>query len=620
MFPLFVEEPMIWYYNYDETFTRGTFIVLLRGTKKGEPQLPRPRNYDDMGEGKYSRRGNSSSKIIFVVILISILICVTAVLIWVKILEAQEVASSGTPGTVAATTSNIQLQQSQQQPSSGTVAGTNAGTGPEGGSESVPNTDYSSVATIPTPSAIPTVGDNSSAQNGISDAQDTQDTQGAQIADASVIDNMGANIITTVGSNQSQDSEIPAQTRAQSLDSQGQTNISTSDSQISEPQIDLSIDSGLQALGATGFSSDDSASVVPETSESNSTLIEDLHSQGVADTLSEADASTSQNSAEVNEANESIVSGTISIDSSNQTQASTQTPTSTQTQASTQIPTSTQSAEQDPTITEQGVEMKKPLIAQNLSTSQEENYSRDIVKYQDYTIVEGDSLASIAQAFGISAQTIISVNQIRSTSDIWIGGTLSIPDRDGTLYIVKDGDTLQSITQQYALDISPKSLGDVNGLDQDTLTVGQKIFIPDMPQPDFTTTDTDGPIFIRPVDGTTIGMYNRKVANPLNNDSLQLDGILIQAASGTPVLAAESGTVVDKGFNENGSGFVKLMHANGYTTFYNYLGSIQVEPSDSVTRGQVIAITADSTSNYSPPVVFFRIEQGGVAFDPESFF
>ena len=272
-------------------------------------------------------------------------------------------------------------------------------------------------------------------------------------------------------------------------------------------------------------------------------------------------------------------------------------------------------------VMEQGVEMKKPLIAQNLSISQQSSFSKDIVRYTEYRIKEGDSLISIAQSFGLSVQTIVSVNQIKSTMDIWIGSVLQIPDRDGTLYIVREGDTLLSIIQQYGLHISAKMLGDVNGISEDSLQVGQKLFIP------YETLEASGTIsaetglsFIRPADGVTRGMYNIKVANPISNDSIQLDGILIQAEAGTPVWASEAGTVVDKGFNDNGSGFVKLMHSNGYTTFYNYLGEVLVETADSVEKGQTIALFADGTSNYNPPVIFFRIEQGGVAFDPDSFF
>lgn len=276
---------------------------------------------------------------------------------------------------------------------------------------------------------------------------------------------------------------------------------------------------------------------------------------------------------------------------------------------------------EDDNVSEQGIEMKKPLIAQNLSISQSSGFSKDMVKYQSYTIKEGDSLVSIAQSFGLDVQTIISVNQITSPSSLFIGSTIQIPDRDGTLYVVRENDTLFSIKTQYGLAISAKTLGDVNGIREDSLKVGQRIFIP------YETVESSGTIsseaeqsFSRPSSGKTVGMYNQKVANPTSDEAMQLDGILIQSTDGDAVLASESGTVVDKGFNENGSGFVKIMHANGYSTYYNYLSEVCVETTEKVEKGQVIGYFGTDTTKLATPTVFFRIEQGGVALDPNSFF
>ena len=274
---------------------------------------------------------------------------------------------------------------------------------------------------------------------------------------------------------------------------------------------------------------------------------------------------------------------------------------------------------EDAEVTEESVEMKKPVIAQNLSISQQ-SFAKDIVRYQEYRIQEGDTLISIADSFGLSVQTLVAVNQIKSTMDLWIGSILQIPDRDGTLYIVSEGDTLLSITQQMGLAISPKTLGDVNGIMEDNLSAGQKLFIP------YETFETVGtiststePVFSLPAEGKTVGLFNTKVANPVGDNSVQLDGILLQAEPGSEVRASEAGTVVDKGFNENGTQFVKIMHSSGYTSFYDYLGSVSVETADNVEKGQVIGSYAEAMVNYEQPIIFFRIEQGGVAFDPYSF-
>ena len=270
----------------------------------------------------------------------------------------------------------------------------------------------------------------------------------------------------------------------------------------------------------------------------------------------------------------------------------------------------------DAPVVEESIEMKKPVIAQNLSRTQQPVFSKDLVNWQEYRIKQGDSLTDIAASFGLDVQTLISVNQIKSVASLWIGSTLRIPDRDGTLYIVREGDTLSSIISQFSLGISARALGDVNGILDDNLQVGQELFIP------YDTIETSGTIseisFAIP-EGVAVGMYNQKVADPTGNGYLQLDGIVIQNEPGAPVPAAEAGTVVDKGFNDNGTGFVKIMHANGYTTYYDYMGDIAVEPADNVEKGQVLGVFVQDGTYYGYPVIFFRIEQGGIAFDPYSF-
>lgn len=394
--------------------------------------MARPRSYDDISDSRVSRREGSSSKILLVVILLSVLICVIAVLLWIRILESQgKLEASEEKTAVTETTATVPVQEA------------------------------STVASV-----------------------------------------------------------------------------------MSEPTPDLSIDSGISALSASP--------------------------------ALETDYITSSDYVIPEETGDSVV-------------------------------------------VEESVEMKKPVIAQNLSISQQ-SFAKDIVMYQEYKIKENDTLMSIAESFGLSVQTLVAVNQIRSTMDLWIGSVIMIPDRDGTLYIVSEGDTLLSITQQMGLSISPKTLGDVNGILEDNLYPGQKLFIPYETQETSGTISTSSePEFSLPAEGKTVGLFNTKVADPLGDKSIQLDGILLQAAPGADVLASEAGTVVDKGFNDNGTQFIKIMHSSGYTSFYDYLGAVYVDTADNVTKGQMIGSYAEAMDNYEQPIIFFRIEQGGVAFDPYSF-
>ncbi len=410
---------------------------MKRRVSQEERAMSRAGRYDDLSDNKVSRKGNSSSRLLFAVILISILICAIAVLCWVKIIETQEVAGAGREA------------------------------------------DSSAAEAVHTPSA-----------------QDAASEEG--IKAPTVSDKLG-----------------------------------------DAARMDLDIETALASLHPSDNPGTDyiSSGDFPPAGDSGSAVVEE------------------------------------------------------------------------------SIEMKKPVIAQNLSRTQQPAFSKDLVKWQEYTIKYGDSLPDIAQSFGLDVQTLISVNQIKSTASLWVGSSLRIPDRDGTLYIVREGDTLASIVSQFSLGISARTLGDVNGIMDDNLTEGQELFIP------YDTIDSQpAPVSALEIsipEGMAVGMYNQRVTDPLGNGTIQLDGILIQNDAGSPVLAAEAGSVVDKGFNENGTGFVKIVHANGYTTYYDYLGDITVESAETVEKGQQIGVYVQTEN--SNPIIFFRVEQGGVAFDPYSF-
>ena len=448
----------------------------------------RVRNYDDITDNRVSRRGGSSSKLLFVTILLALVICILAVLVWISILKSKDLSKSP----------SSQNGTSSAPPIVGLVGDSSAGTVQADAAASIESTVSSTTAS------------SSLGESSLGDVQPNQ-----------------------TGNVQSQAGQAPNE------------------------DISLNIDDALQIVATS----------------------KDPTAQG-------ADASSAASTDYISSRDYALGGKGESED-----------------------------------VVTRGVEIKKPAIAQNLSISQQSSFSRDMVKYTEYSIEEGDSLDSIAQKFGLTRETIISVNQIKNTTSLFIGSTLRIPDRNGTLYTVKEGDTLSSIVQQLNLALSWKSLSDVNGLRNESVNPGDKLFIPlESVQETGTLSIATEPSFSLPSDvAVTVALYNQKVADPLGNDAVQLDGILLQAPDGTPVCASESGTVIDRGFNDNGTGFVKILHSNGYTTYYDYVSDICVNSTDRVAKGDVVGRFADGSTNLLNPTVFFRIEQDGIPLDPYSF-
>ena len=97
-----------------------------------------------------------------------------------------------------------------------------------------------------------------------------------------------------------------------------------------------------------------------------------------------------------------------------------------------------------------------------------------------YTVKSGDTVASIAKQFGISAQTVQWANNLVGNS-VTAGTVLDIPPIDGVIYITKVGDTAQSIAQRYSANAS--RIISYNDLEISGIKPGQKIVLPNATLP-----------------------------------------------------------------------------------------------------------------------------------------
>jgi|GEM_PF-77859 len=107
-----------------------------------------------------------------------------------------------------------------------------------------------------------------------------------------------------------------------------------------------------------------------------------------------------------------------------------------------------------------------------------------IANGQTYTVVSGDTLGAIGARFGMSYQTIATVNGIADPNKIYPGQVLRIPGTnvpaaapaDGVVYIVQGGDTLSGIAAKYGT--TYQHLAAINGIaNPNVINVGQHIRI-----------------------------------------------------------------------------------------------------------------------------------------------
>lgn len=97
------------------------------------------------------------------------------------------------------------------------------------------------------------------------------------------------------------------------------------------------------------------------------------------------------------------------------------------------------------------------------------------------------------------------------------------------------------------------------------------------------------------------------------------DGINIALPEGTPVRAAEGGTVVHADDALKGYGkLVLVRHPNGYVSVYAHNSELNVKRGESVKRGQVIA-KSGQTGNVTAPQLHFEIRKGATPVDPNRY-
>lgn len=95
-------------------------------------------------------------------------------------------------------------------------------------------------------------------------------------------------------------------------------------------------------------------------------------------------------------------------------------------------------------------------------------------------------------------------------------------------------------------------------------------------------------------------------------------GLDIATSSGTPIMAAASGTVTFSGWRGSYGNLIVITHANGVQTYYAHCSELYYEAGATVSQGQEIAAVG-STGNSTGPHLHLEIRVNGVAYDPQNY-
>lgn len=255
-----------------------------------------------------------------------------------------------------------------------------------------------------------------------------------------------------------------------------------------------------------------------------------------------------------------------------------------------------------------------------------------------YTVQPGDTVSGIASKFGIRQSTIFWANKLTTKSTLKVGDELVILPIDGIAYTVAKGDTILGIANKFRVDGDEiLSFNDID--DPKTIQPGLELIIPEAqpitapapkpaaPKPSSVPAQTSAPAAAAKADdadhegGTASvssksgGMFiNPAPGSVLTQGLHAVNAVDFGAPTGTPILAAASGTViVAKGtgaYNGGFGNFIVIAHEGGVKTLYAHLSKVQVTVGDSVDQGERIGLMGN-TGKSTGPHLHFEIHNSG---------
>ncbi len=225
-----------------------------------------------------------------------------------------------------------------------------------------------------------------------------------------------------------------------------------------------------------------------------------------------------------------------------------------------------------------------------------------------YVVKTGDTVAIVADLFGVSTDTILSANNMAKGDKLKVGDVLLILPFSGVEHTVAKGETLKGIATKYKVEL--EDILSANDLDTDSkLIVGEKLMVPGAnmitetkPKPGSSVASGGSKIpsvagyFVNPVPGAV----KSRGVKPGHK------GVDFAAPTGTKIRAAASGTVLISrtGYNGGFGNYVVIQHANGTKTLYAHMSKLGTTAGATVSQGETIGYVGNTGRSTGPHTHF----------------
>lgn len=246
------------------------------------------------------------------------------------------------------------------------------------------------------------------------------------------------------------------------------------------------------------------------------------------------------------------------------------------------------------------------LLKKDIVTNDDEIYEKvksdGTAYYRYYAVLENQEEKAYVSTFA-DAENVVNTLKSKDSNNVdnitiaekyetELGDLITADEAVAKLYVEKPKQVVQTVKTA-----SSKSSGSVNT----STNIGKgKVSL--------------GISLIKPVSGI---ITSRFAASSRIRSSAHT-GLDIATSSGTPIVAAASGTVTFSGTKGSYGKLVVITHSNGVQTYYGHCSALYVSAGQKVAQGQKIAAVG-STGNSTGPHLHLEIRINGVAYNPQNY-
>ena len=230
-----------------------------------------------------------------------------------------------------------------------------------------------------------------------------------------------------------------------------------------------------------------------------------------------------------------------------------------------------------------------------------------------HVVQQGETLWDIAQAYGITVDSIVSANDLSNPNRLKVGQKLEILTVKGVLHEVAVGESLWEIAQRYK--VSVDEIAEVNSIsDPSRIQPSMKLVIPGATR----VLRSDALVVNGQLQKAFDWPAKGRISSPFGPRWGRMhNGLDIAVNTGTPVKAAADGRVTFAGWNGGYCILVIIDHGNGVETRYAHNSRLNVKV-QKATRGQVVAYSGN-TGNSTGPHVHFEIRYKNNPVNPQTY-